>query len=177
MPEWKYLETKPFQSRYAIAAWLLKDCKQILEIGGYRTPVTDFLYGDHEQITVADPKMEEYHATEHRGKPCKVDHYSSRYPVDIELRPGEYGLLVLGLELHLSDREWADFYYLVQRSQLAVFGVVPDHIHSVNQFDGILRNSGKSIDTTIRLDLSDNNFEALTDSAPPKCKRFIYLLR
>jgi hypothetical protein len=176
MAEWKYLQSEAFQTRYAIAAWLVLDYDYIFEIGGYKTPISMFLDGDdHRQIWSIDPRME----TEYRDLnncPCEVHHVGKRWP-DVEFpEVPHYALVVLGLELHLTEPEWQKFYELVRNSERTVLGVVPDHIHSLNQYNQIVEATGARKTMEVTLDLSQNDFGDLTDSAPPKTTRRIVVL-
>jgi hypothetical protein len=54
--------------------------------------------------------------------------------------------------------------------------VVPDHIHSQNQFDQIVERTGARKTMDITLDLSENDFGDMSDSAPPKTTRRIVVL-
>ena len=178
MGEWKYLYSEPFKCRYALAAYLVRDCDPIFEIGGYMTPISDFIDGDnHKLVMVTDPKMRtSFNCIENN---CEIRHYSHRWPdvsfVDKDF-PKQYGLVVLGLELHLTDTEWQKFYDLVRKSKKTVLGVVPDHIHSLNQYEQIVEATGARKTMEITLDLSENDFGDLTDSAPPKTTRRIVVL-
>ena len=42
-------------SRYVIAAYQLRECAHIIEIGGVKTTIDQFVTGSFESITVIDP--------------------------------------------------------------------------------------------------------------------------
>ena len=56
---WPYLELEPFKIRSVLAAHFLKDCSEIVELGGYKTPISDFVTG--KKVTVLDKLLEEKH--------------------------------------------------------------------------------------------------------------------
>jgi hypothetical protein len=171
MGEWKYLYSEPFKCRYALAAYLLRDCEYIFEIGGYKTPIDEFVTHEAKMVMSIDPRIEEsaqLGKTSHRIK--------ARWP-DVEFpKVDNFGLVVLGLELHLTNEDWGKFYELVKKSKRTILGVVPDHVHSLNQYNQIVNETGVRKAMEVTLDLSQNDFGDLTNSAPPKTTRRIVVL-
>jgi hypothetical protein len=53
--EHNFYEHDAFKSRYVLAAHHLRHCRHIVEIGGYRTPISSFLRSQHESVTTIDP--------------------------------------------------------------------------------------------------------------------------
>ena len=70
--EHNFYEHHAFKSRYVIASHHLRKCKHIVEIGGYRTPITGFLTSRHESVTVLDPYVKPAANDTLNGAPCKV---------------------------------------------------------------------------------------------------------
>jgi hypothetical protein len=100
--EWAYLSSVPFQSRYALAAWQVADIHDIVEIGGYRTPITQFLRGAHRTVTVLDPHIAPHQAESLNGAPCRVRHAACFFQ-DWADWPKDYALVMLGLDLELYE--------------------------------------------------------------------------
>jgi hypothetical protein len=183
MGEWKYLYSEAFKARYVLAArWLADcDCEHVFEIGGYKTPIDEFITHRVTSITSIDPRTENYFAIHdhfYEGYATGITRHQAKFP-DVRfhaVEPKSYGLVVLGLELHLDDSGWGEFFDLVRNSKRTVFDVVVDHIHSVNQFNKIMAATGAKIETQVTLDLSGNDFGDLTDSAPPKTTRKMVVL-
>ncbi len=165
---WPYLETEPFKLRYALAAYLLRDCPEIIEIGGYKTPITNFIEAP-KRITVLDPKVEPYQTE-------RVSHLAIGFQ-DWQAWPeSQYGVLILGLELHLGQDGWACLYRLIDGSQLTVIEMSLDHVHSTNQFAQIRSRVQKAVTLTALLDLSDNDFSNL-GGTPKNARRKLYVLQ
>ena len=72
--EHNFYEHHAFKSRYVIAAHHLKHCRHIVEIGGYRTPITHFLTSQHASVTVLDPYVKPVANHSLNGAECKVRH-------------------------------------------------------------------------------------------------------
>lgn len=173
MPNWLYLGSEPFQCRYAIVGFLVRDCKNVFEIGGYMTPIGDFLdESRHEIIESMDPLLWKV------GKIGKRNHLGCKYPERefAKVDSKTYAVVVLGLELHLDDNGWEKFYELVKNSKRTVLGVVPDHIHSLNQYNQIVEKTGAKVKLQVTLDLSKNEFDLPKESSPPKTTRKIVVL-
>lgn len=181
MPEWKYLWSEAFKSRYVLAAWLLKDCKNIVEIGGYRTPITDFLPLDDgyiESVTVYDPRMEP--KNEWFGGRCgqvRIDHNARLWDgVPLKNIPKPFGLALLGLDLHLTEDGWLWLSRYVQVAQRTVIEYSVTFAAGIQQYSRILKETGAKVVFQAGLDLSGNDFGDLTDSAPLMTERRIVAL-
>lgn len=168
MKEWKYLYSDAFKIRYVVAAHFLRDCPLVVEIGGYKTPISGFLKPGIKSVVI-DPKTDPY---EDQFTKHIKDHFQN---VKLELSE-PYGVAILGIEIHLQPEQWESLYEFLRKSQKVVVEVPVEHPPSVNQFEQILLNTGLKIKVAVKMDLSDNDFGDLTDSAPPKCKRNVYLL-
>lgn len=181
MPEWKYLWSEAFKSRYVLAAWLLKDYLNIVEIGGYRTPITDFLDldgGRHQSITVFDPRCAPRH--EWFGGRCgqvRIDHHDVFWDGKGFQRPTvPFGLAMLGMELHLTEESWKELFAVARFSQRTVIEYPIAHPHSVAQYARIVREANMRAIFEVTLNLDGNNFGDLTDSAPPMTERRVVAL-
>lgn len=129
-----YLTTEAAQTRCVIAAHFVRDCPHVVEIGGFRTPVSLYLTGTHESVTVLDPLMREYAADSLNGAPCRVRHVPAAFQDGVlDLEPGAYGLVMLGASLkHFSDdgaereRQWASLAGAVSGARVAVIEAAVD---------------------------------------------------
>lgn len=183
MPEWKYLWSEAFKSRYVLAAHLLKGCKHIIEIGGYRTPITDFLLlddGEIDSVSVYDPKLTDTR-NEWFGGRCgqvRIDHYPVPWKATGPVRdlPQNLGLAMLGLELHLSEECWTSLFRMIQAAQRTVIEYPIAHPHSITQYARILKETGARVVFQVTMDLAGNDFGDLTDSAPPMTERRVVAL-
>ena len=94
-------------ARHALAAHFLRDCEHIVELGGYKTPITGFLTHQPATVLSIDPKMEPLERDELNGAPCRVRHIARKFQqVSIDLAPYSYGLVILGYSLKpFGDRQ------------------------------------------------------------------------
>lgn len=154
MSDWPYLDTKPFEMRCVMAAAHLKPCINILEIGGYRTPISDYFEPGQHQVTVIDPRIDEYesYGVKHI-KGFWQDHYFPSGP--------SWGFLCLGLEIHAPEHHWRSFIKFIDHCDKAVIGIACGFPHSEEQFGRIFQSlENMQLDFTVGLDLSDNQFAA-----------------
>lgn len=123
-----YLLSEGARSRYLIAAHYVRGCPIVVEIGGFKTPVTGYLTHTPKRVLMVDPIMPEYHSEELHGKPCRVDHVRGLFQeYEFDLPRREYGFVCLGLSLkRFSDesasrsREWQKWLDLVNDSRIAI---------------------------------------------------------
>lgn len=168
MIEWKYLWSEPFKSRSVLAAYFVRNCNTVIEIGGYKTPISSFLPSNKKCI-VLDPRTESFESENVKHLQINFEDWN-----DVPEQP--FGLVILGIELHMQEDGWQKLFALIEKSEITVIEVPIEHIHSVNQFNRILENTSKKVDSKILLDLSGNNFGDLQGSAPPKTLRQINVL-
>jgi hypothetical protein len=160
---WDYLQNPVLRIRQRIAAELLQDCENILEIGAFKTPVTAFLLHQPKEVVVIDPLVEAYESDELNGRPCTIRHlpialdeFDLRYWGD---RP--FGLLFCGMDLNRHETEpglWLEtvcrFLYLVSRSERPVLEYPIHWQPSANLFNLILSLLQPKIAADLRLDLT-----------------------
>jgi hypothetical protein len=152
---WGYLDTSALQMRYVIAAHFVKDCGNIVEVGGYRrNAITNFLTGDHKSVTVfsLDAEFEESERDTLNSTPCTVKHIRD-YFQNYSLPASDLGLVALGLEIHGT---LSPIYELLQRAKTAVIEVPIDHQPSVECLKQILSNAGARVRCHVSLDFSEN---------------------
>lgn len=172
--EWKYLLSEPFQVRHVLAAHFVRDCDHIVEVGGYKLPITWFLTaGQHKSITVIDPLVTPLVSDRHNGYVCTVRHVAT----EVQLMPipeSKFGLVALGLNVRGDPRH---FYEMVACAEIVVLEFPPDFDPSVELFENTLAYSRKQITLKFDLDLSGNDFGDMTDSYPPRPKRRMVVLK
>lgn len=129
-----YLITEAAQCRYVIAAHFLRECSHVIEIGGFKTPITQYLTGTHESVTVYDPLMQDRTENHLNGQRCQVRYISESFQdAKLEVGSGTYGLIMLGLSLkHFSDdpeqaeQQWSKLISMVTSAKLAVIEAALD---------------------------------------------------
>lgn len=166
--EWKYLESESFKSRYVLAADFMKDMDFVVEIGGYKTPIVDFLPDSVAAISI-DPKSE---SRKYGNKMVISDYY-----VDNSIIPQEksYGVVLLGMDLeNLEGKAWLELLNLIRGAEKVVIGYPIDWMPSKKQHDKILNSVPLRLSKKILLDLSGNNMGDMSNSYPPRVKRIQY---
>lgn len=182
MTEWKYLWSEAFKSRYALAAWLLQDTPHIVEVGGYKTPITDFLpldVGFINSVTVYDPKLVVTKEWLYEGAAGNVRcrHLADPFnPKDPFLPRKDYAVVILGMELHMDEPGWEAFLNYLKGARKVVIEYPIEHVHSRDQFARITGELGFKVTFEVLMELAGNDFGDLTDSAPPKTLRRIVAL-
>jgi len=174
MKEWKYLESKSFQERYIFAAKYLKNCKNILEVGGYKTPITNFLQGNHKSVTVVDPLIDPYSNNKLNGKPCITKHLPIKIQ-DYKLKGDEDGFIALGLDLY-GENDKETLVNIMKKCKISVIEIPIDHLPSLKLLNNILKTKLFKVKLKKVFDFSDNDFGDLSDSYPPFTNRNLYIL-
>lgn len=173
MTEWKYLLSEAFLTRQVLAAHFAKGCEGVIEIGGYKNPITDFLSTAFEYIIVIDPLLEPMTWT---GWVTSVRHICDEFQnVDLS-EYNNFGLVILGMELdHSLVEKLAE---LVRRSSVAVIEFPSCYTQSVMLWDSLLKLvPNKKVAVRIALDLTGNDVGDREDSWHPRYKRQMYVLR
>lgn len=171
MTNWKYLEHPAFNSRQTLAAGNLRDVNIVIELGSYKTSIRPFLHVDQTCYCI-DPRLEGHHPYDIKETfPTKAG-----IPTWLLCQPHGYGLVMLGMDLALSDSGRHELYELINGARRVVIEFPPAHTPSVIQLEGINRVTNKSIKMTIGLDLRDNDFGDLSSSAPLMAERKLFVL-
>ena len=158
-----YLCSEAAQSRSVIAAHLLRECPHVLELGGFKTPITLYLTGRHESVTVVDPLMRDYEADSLNGYPCRVRHISQPFQ-NLGLKTDEtWGFVMLGASLkHFSEdapgreQEWNALVAMVTAARVAVIEAAVDWPLGKEILDRLVELPGIEVRASIDLDLSAN---------------------
>lgn len=127
-PDMNYLLSEAAQSRYILAAHYVRDCPHVVEIGGFKTPITRYLTTTPSSVLVLDPKMPAYRADTLHGQPCRVRHLAARFQDwEFDYQPGTYGLVILGCSMKYfsteearREEEWGKLVHLIDRARVAV---------------------------------------------------------
>jgi hypothetical protein len=155
---WSYMASEVFQSRYHIAANYLRNCNHILEVGGCSTPITNYLRGTHESVTVVDPLVEPMQAETLNDQPCAVRHIPLRLQ-DFVPTGNESGFAVLGMPQLPLEPVLA----IMRRCDVTVLEFPPAFLPSSLMFKSILDSGYFDVTARIVLDLSHNDIGNLTD--------------
>jgi hypothetical protein len=156
---WGYLDTEALRTRYVLAAHFVRECRSVIEIGGYRgNVITSFLRGHHEQVTVfsLDEEFEQLAREELNGAPCRVRHIRDFFQAHMETcvkADASPGVVVLGLELHGA---LPPLIALLKRSHVVVLEASADYPPGVAVMDEILSAVPARTICRIDLDLTAN---------------------
>lgn len=156
---WGYLDTEALRTRYVLAAHFVRECRSVVEIGGYRgNVITSFLRGQHEHVTVfsLDEEFEPFEREELNGAPCCVRHVRDFFQSHLETplkADASLGVVILGLELHGA---LPPLLTLLKRSQVVVLEASADYPPGVAVMDEILSAVPARTICRIDLDLSGN---------------------
>ncbi len=123
-----YLLSEGAISRYVIAAHYMRPCSVVVEIGGFKTPISRFLTHNPARVMVVDPLIEDYQGDRLYGRPCQIEHLRTTFQKhDFDLEAGQYGLVLLGASMkYFSDeperraQEWDKLSALVAGARVAV---------------------------------------------------------
>ena len=177
--DWRYLEAESYMSRHILAAHYLRDCATVIEIGSSKTPIHEYLTGHHASVVVIDPLAREKELTELNGEPCQILHLQACFQ-DLNweiLRPGDYGLLLLGMELiGMSVEDYRQLFSLINQSHTTVIEFPPSFGPSSEQYQTIIKNTRMRERLVINLDLSESAVGDMTGSWPPRYDRKIHVL-
>lgn len=179
---WAYLDTPAFRSRYVLAAHHLDDIDDIVEIGGYRTPITGFLTRPKRSVTVIDPQMTPSSADTLCGAPCRVRHLAACFQ-DVPDLPARYGLALLGLDLELYEgtraqrrRTLDQFAPIVRAADRIVVEFAVDWTASRWLAGWVEETSGLRRTLDLTLDLRGDLGIDLSTSWPPLWRRRLRVL-
>ena len=163
--EWSYLKSEAFQMRYVLAADFMSDMDYVVEIGGYETPIVDFL-PEHIGAVSIDPKST---AREFGNKKVVSDLFTDKSNLTIE---GSYGVVILGLHLKgMSENDWGELIKLIQNASKLVIGYPISWKPSRRQHAKIMEQINFTLTKKVMMDLRGNDFGDLSDSYTPRARR------
>lgn len=102
---WDYLTHPALRTRYAVVAALLQESPRIVEIGGYKTPITQFMDSRPREIVVIDPLLDESGesgdktATKYIHLKMDFSDFDTSTYLDVA-----YDVVFLGLDMHSPDK-------------------------------------------------------------------------
>jgi len=176
---WEYLLTPESQARYALAAYYVRDCPIVVEVGAWKNCIADYLKPNH-LVIVIDPLAE---CSPKQGQEVEVIKESLQ-DVDLtfdltSLRGNDYGLVFLGFELvgEKSFIAMEKFINMANDAKIVVLEYALKHAPSVEQVGEFLRRCGKREFFRIKLDISGNAMSLPSDSYPPFCERMFIVLK
>ena len=153
------MASEAFQNRYLVAANYLRNCHHILEVGGCSTPITNYLRGAHESVTVVDPLVEPLQAETLNNRRCLVRHIPLRIE---EYQPTghENGFAVLGMpQLPLEP-----VLQIMRRCEVSVLEFPVAFLPSCLMFKAVLDSRCFDVAARIVFDFSHNDLGNVSDS-------------
>lgn len=166
MSRWNYLYSPPFLVRQVIAAHYLNNLKTIIELGGWKSPISGFLSHDYQQIINIDPLIENY--KEERLFHSKKDYREFDF---LPYTKEPYGLVCLGFELPCSLK----LINLCNKADRLVIEYPSNHSPSIYEFALLKPYLKLQLDIKLQLDLTDNDFGNLENSFPVFPHRTLYI--
>lgn len=127
-----YLDTESFQCRQVLAAYYLRNCETILEIGGFVSPISDFLQHQPQRVIIIDPRITAGIDQQLHGQPCRFERIRGRFQdCGLQLVPRSYGCAILGyslkgMEADSEQMAWSQLVMLVSQASVAVLEYAPD---------------------------------------------------
>ena len=177
--EWSYLLSSPFSARNALAAYYCNyyDADSILEVGGYRNPITQFYTGPASRITLVDPLMvdsQQIHQT--AGNTCEVVQIRGRlHEVDIE--PHDT-VVCVGLAIYDTDFDQSQshdrFKELCESAKTVIIDVPTEGEVNVNAANDIIASLPHTKTVDIAMDFTPSQVE---DVVKVHNKRRLIVLR
>lgn len=161
--------------RQVIAAHFLRDCPHIVEIGGYLTPITNYLTHRPQSVLSVDPKTEAYEADELNGHPCHVRHVARKFQeITYDYAPRSYGLVLLGYSLKpFGSREPLGqlLFSLIDNAGVVIVEYPPALDRSTSQVPAIISRPTLTVHCSFELLLNDEKI-----AASPYAKRHFFVL-
>jgi len=165
--EWNYLNTEPFRVRYAVAAYWLRDCRTILEVGGYRTPISHFIRPDQYAV-VLDPEVVP-------EAPANAEHLAIYYQDWRGHLDAGYGLVLMGLDLQGPDQLDA----LIRPAGLVVLECAVTYLRSLLRAERIVDEHQRPVLADWTITIGGRELDAVQyprDGWPVKPERRMLLL-
>jgi hypothetical protein len=170
-----HLAGRGAEVRQVMAAHFLRDCGEVIEIGGAGLPITAFLTHRPDTVTVIDPKIAPFTAETLHGAPCRVRHLAAKLQaVALAPEPGRYGLVLLGLSLKPFGAKPAIDDSLLRLARGAAVIVIDYALNlerAAAQVPALLALEGFAVEVDLNLRLAD---AALTGSGFAE-RRFLVL--
>jgi hypothetical protein len=156
---WAYLEHEAYRARHAMAAWFLRNCQLIIDIGCGATPLQPWC---SQPVISISPDL----PARANGFCGTVEEWSE------SVRPG-YGVCVLGCDLQTADAI-KKVRGLLDNATAAVIEAALEWPPSVDAATKLMQ--GRSVKYSIDLNLSSVPIDTPDDSWPPRPLRRIWVL-
>lgn len=157
--KWAYLEHEAYRSRHAMAAWFLRDCSTVIDIGCGATPLQPWC---SQPVISISPDLPA-HTDGFRGT---VEEWS------VSVQPG-YGVCVLGCDLQTDDAI-KKVRGLLDNATAAVIEAAMQYPPSVDAAMKLMQ--GRSVRYFIDLDLSAVQMNLPPDSWPASPLRRMFVI-
>ncbi|NNJ75290.1 MAG: hypothetical protein HKP56_09035 [Anderseniella sp.] len=149
--------------RQAMAAHFVDGLPTIVEIGGHLRPVSGFLRHVPERFVCVDPKSEPFESDKLNGEPCRVRHIARKFQeVDLDLKPGSYGLVFVGYSLKAfgsQDAVGQKLFSLIDNSALTVIEFSPKLQRASKQMQSLLERPEMETVCSLDFSIEDGAFE------------------
>ena len=168
---WQYLETEAFRMRSAMAAWWLRECETIIDIGGGATPITDFLL-PHQRSIVIDPLVPPTSNPAAIHLPIRVQDWDAKVPEP-------FGVVMLGCDLDGFDHWIRHLCAIIAKASRTVLEAPSHYKPSMRQIRDIIRRTTCPVLATIQMSIEDMTARPYVwprDGWPPKPDRYMVLL-
>ena len=147
--KWPYLREEAYKSRYAVAAYFLRDCSTIIEIGGSRGSSTIDNFVKKKNIVICDPLLE-------NEKMGDVTYIKGVYQdVDFSKYDRDYGLCILGLDGQYVSYD-AKLKVLIKKAKRTVIEYPPIYKKSIPVINEIINDNKIIIDMDLNFERTVN---------------------
>ena len=169
MNRWEYLSTLPYKLRYLIAAHYIKHLPVVIDVGGYKNTVAEFLGA--VEVHAIDPLLE---------VSSLLPTYSYRQEIkDVDFgfiagRP--FGLVVLGFDI-AAGPNMDKTIWLAQRASTIVLEAATKHPPSLAGVVFVQNTVQRRKVLELDMDFSGNHLDIPTDSFPPFPHRRMVVLQ
>lgn len=162
--KWEYLHTEPFLSRYVLAGYYLRNCSTVIEVGGYKNCIAEFL-PDTTRVIAIDPLLD-------------IRSFSNVTELKISVsdfvnKEKDFGFVFLGLDIY-SDKAFDKVCEMILTAKISVIEFAYDFKKSNVIFERIVHKTGKQPKLNLLLDLSQNALKV--GGYPPFYRRFFTVL-
>jgi hypothetical protein len=162
-------------SRQALAAYFVRECDHVIELGGHKAPITPFLMHGPKSVVSVDPKTDPLEAQLLHGKPCRVRHLATKFQlVNFDVSPGDYGLVILGYSLKGLGEQRPDdepLFELIDNAKITVIDHVIDHHRADAQLPHVLQRG--TVRELFRIDLTFH--DEIISGSPYSHRRMLVL--
>lgn len=153
------LNAEAHRTRYAIAADLLRDAEMIVEIGGYRTPISDFV--TDKPVVVLHPKLETQITERVKHLPLKFEEWDQA-----QIAGRSYAVVLLDLDLRLDTVGWEKLCTFINGATHTIIEFSSPYKRARAQYAYILDKIGKQPAFSVKLDFTEPNVQTYAEYTP-----------